>query len=330
MDSMLHIEPSLLEEMLERMMLIRAFEERVSLRKTENKLRGMVHSYAGQEAVAVGTCFALRQDDYIVSNHRPHGHAIAKGVDVKQIMSEMYGKVTGTNHGKGGSMHLNDPKNGLYSASGIVGSGIPVACGIAFASQYRGDDNITACFIGDGATAEGVMHESLNISSKWKLPVIFIIEDNGLAITTAKDRTIAIRDYVKWANAYGVEAYSVDGQNVEQVYLTVSSAAKKIRQGFGPVLIRCETIRFREHAEGEYYLRMKERKYRDYELLSRQISEKCPIELTKKVLLCNNLIDQNRIKQIEQKTETLIDEAEAYAISSELPKETDAVRGVFN
>jgi len=315
--------------MLYRMMLIRAFETVVSQYKMNRQIYGMVHCYQGEEAVAVGVCEALKTSDYIVSNHRPHGHAIAKGVDPRRMMAEIFGKITGTNAGRGGSMHINDREKGMITATGIVGSGLPVACGAAFASRYNHDGRVTGVFFGDGAANEGVLHECLNLAAIWELPIIFILEHNGLAVTTLTKNTSACSDYTKLAAVYGIHAAKVDGQDVEAVWQIASEAVELARSKSLPTLLQAKTIRFQEHAEGEWYQRMIKTCYRDYGEVELERTERCPIRLYADRLLRQGIMTEDDICQTYKNAEAEIQNCLEYAIASPLPNPASAFGLVY-
>lgn len=315
--------------MLYHMMLIRVFETVVSQYKMERQIYGMAHCYHGEEAVAVGVCEALKTSDYIVSNHRPHGHAIAKGVDPRRMMAELFGRATGTNAGKGGSMHINDREKGMITATGIVGSGLPVACGAAFASQYKHDGRVTCVFFGDGAANEGVLHECLNLAAIWKLPIIFVLEHNGLAVTTLTKDTSACSDYTKLAAVYGIHAAKVDGQDVEAVLLNASEAVELARDKSLPTLLQAQTIRFQEHAEGEWYQRMIKTCYRDYAEVERERTERCPIRLYANHLLQRGIMTEDDICQTYKEAEAEVQGCLEYAMASPPPNPASAFEFVY-
>ena len=310
--------------MLYEMMLIREFENTVGEYKLKRQIYGMAHCCNGQEAIAVGTCTALKDTDYVISNHRPHGHAIAKGVDITKMFAEIFGKSTGTNGGKGGSMHIVDKNVNFLPSTGIVASGIPVACGTAFASKMQKNHRISCVFFGDGAANEGVLAECLNIASIWSLPIMFVLEDNGLAVTTQTKDTSACREYVQLANAYNIKAMKIDGQDVELVYRTAEQAAEYIRSEEKPVLIHATTVRFSEHAEGEYYRKMRETKYRDYDKLDEQMRKECPIINYTKVLSDRNVMTEKQILDMKQKVKEKIEDSLRAALDSPLPNEFEA------
>ena len=315
--------------MLYMMILIRTFENAVSNYKMQGQIYGMAHCYNGQEAIAVGACSALNISDYIISNHRPHGHAIAKGIEPKYLMAEIFGRSTGTNAGKGGSMHVNDIKHGLITSTGIVGSGIPVACGAAFASKYQKDRKVTCVFFGDGSTNEGVLHECLNLAAVWELPIVFMLEDNGLAVTTLAKNTSACSDYTALASVYGINSISIDGQNVEAVYSAVRDAAQIARDNSKPTFIQAKTIRFNEHAEGEYYLRMRDTNYRDNDEIARAKNTRCPIKLYSDVLCARGAILAADIDKLYKKANEEIQSCIDFAMKSPNPDPKTAYQNVY-
>jgi len=239
-----------MREMLRLMYTIRAFECRARDLYEENRLRGeflgALHSYEGEEAVAVGACVGLRDDDYVLSTHRGHGHCIAKGADPARMMAELLGRETGISKGRGGSMHMFDPDLGLLGGNGIVGAGIPLALGPAFSAQYRGTDQVTVCFFGDGGACQGGFHESLNLASLWKLPVVYVCENNHYAVTTPIAESAACEIATR-AIGYGCPGACVDGMDVLEVHEAVSEAVDRARSGEGPTLVECKTYRYQAH-----------------------------------------------------------------------------------
>ena len=237
-----------LVEMLRKMTMIREFDQRaVELRK-DLRIHGALHPYVGEEAVAVGVCSALSTTDRITSTHRGHGHCIAKGADVNRMMAELFGRVDGYCKGKGGSMHIADFAIGMLGANGIVGAGLPIACGAALAAQLEDAGGVAACFFGDGATGEGEFHESLNIASLWKLPLIFVCENNQYGADNAVASVRVVADISMHAAAYGMPGVSVDGNDVLAIRDAASAAVERARRGEGPTLIHCKTFRWLFHA----------------------------------------------------------------------------------
>lgn len=315
--------------LLYNMILIREFENAVSEYKVKKVIYGSAHCYNGEEAVAAGICAALKKEDYIISNHRPHGHAIAKGIDINSMMAEIFGRATGTNRGKGGSMHVNDASIGMIVSTGIVGSGIPVACGAAFSAKYKQNGKIACVFFGDGAANEETLHESMNLAAKWQLPVIFVLEDNELAVTTKTRTTSACNDYVQMANAYSIEGNHVDGQDVEQVYAIAEQAVETARNKSNPFLIQAHTIRFNEHAEGEYYFKMRDKNYRDYEALEKDKVMRCPIKGYEKRLLMDGTVTEELIHDLHLQAEKKVRASIEYALNSPEPEKSIVFQNIF-
>lgn len=235
-------------EKYRRMLRIRHFEDKAEAIHAAGEIPGALHTYAGQEASGVGACIALRVDDYMVGTHRSHGHPIAKGAKLRPLMAELLGKVTGVCKGKGGSMHLSDFSVGSLGETSIVGSGIPVAAGAALGSMLQGNDRVALCFFGDGATNEGAFHEGMNLAAVWKLPAIFVCENNGYAVSTPAHAAVPVKDIAERAKAYAMPAIIVDGQDVDAVELAVTEAVDRARAGGGPTLVETKTYRYADHA----------------------------------------------------------------------------------
>ena len=235
-------------EMHYKMALLRRFEEKSAEEYTRGKIGGFMHLYIGQEAIGVGSIAALRADDKILSSYREHGHAIAKGMDPRQVMAELFGKATGCSKGKGGSMHMWSNELGLYGGNAIVAAQMPIAAGVALAMQYQGLDSIVACYFGDGAVDEGAFHEALNLASIWKLPVIYICENNQYSMGMAVQKAWAVDSLIPRAAAHNIPAQQVDGMDVIAVYEAMTSAVEHTRGGQGPVLLEAKTYRFRPHS----------------------------------------------------------------------------------
>ena len=231
------ISKDMAKSMYEGMLRIRRFEEEVFEFYKRGIMPGMAHLYIGEEAGAVGACAAIRADDYLGSTHRGHGHLVARGADLNRMMAEILGKKTGYCHGKGGSMHIMDMSLGILGANGIVGGGIPIATGAGYSCKYRNTDQVVLCFFGDGASNEGTFHESINMAAAWDLPVIYIIENNHYGITVDINRVTKEHDLAKRAVGYGIDGYTIDGNDVEGVYNTVAKAVEKARKGGGPSII---------------------------------------------------------------------------------------------
>jgi pyruvate dehydrogenase E1 component alpha subunit len=235
-------------ELLRRMILIREFDELAIKLRTAGRIYGTVHPYVGEEAIAVGVCANLTNADRVTSTHRGHGHCIAKGADIKRMMAELFGRVDGYCKGKGGSMHIADFAVGMLGANGIVGGGLPIATGAGLAAQIEGKGNVAVCFFGDGATAEGEFHEALNISSVWKLPVVFVCENNQYAANNAVAVQHPVADLAVRAAAYGLPGTAIDGNDVLGVCEAARGAIERARRGEGPTLLECKTYRWHFHA----------------------------------------------------------------------------------
>jgi pyruvate dehydrogenase E1 component alpha subunit len=235
----------------ETMLTIRAFESKAVELFADNQLPGFVHLYLGEEAVATGVCGSLSDKDFITSTHRGHGHLIAKGGKVDLMMAELFGKATGYCKGKGGSMHIADIELGILGANGIVGAGQPIAAGAAFACKYKKTDAVAVCFFGDGASNRGTFHEALNMASVWKLPLVFICENNMYGISNCQRDHMRVTDVSDRAAAYGIPGMTVDGNDVVAVYEAASEAIERARRGDGPSLVECKTWRWRGHFEGD-------------------------------------------------------------------------------
>jgi pyruvate dehydrogenase E1 component alpha subunit len=244
-------DPAVLRWLYERMLLIRAFDERIDALRTSGALQGSAHLYVGQEAVATGVCAHLGDDDYVASTHRGHGHAIAKGVAVDGMMAELFGRESGTNHGKGGSMHIADTSVGMLGATGVVGAGTPLALGAALSARTRHTQQVAVAFFGDGATGQGLLYECLNMSAIWRLPMIFVCEHNGYAESTPTEYALSTKDLARRAEPFGVAATTIDGQDVFAVYAEAGRAVERARAGGGPTFIECKTYRYYGHFLGD-------------------------------------------------------------------------------
>ncbi|MDD3917422.1 MAG: thiamine pyrophosphate-dependent dehydrogenase E1 component subunit alpha [Synergistaceae bacterium] len=247
----MEISKEMLLGMYRKMLTIRRFEERAAELYAAGRMPGFVHLYVGEEAVATGVCASLSDKDFITSTHRGHGHVIAKGGKTDLMMAELYGKVTGYCKGKGGSMHIADVDLGILGANGIVGAGQPISVGAAFACKYKKTDAVAVCFFGDGASNRGTFHEAMNMASSFKLPVVFVCENNMYGISNYQKHHMNISDIADRAGAYGVPGVSVDGNDVIAVYEAASEAVARARRGDGPSIVECKTWRHRGHFEGD-------------------------------------------------------------------------------
>lgn len=233
------------------MRTIREFEERLHIDFARGDIPGFVHLYAGEEASAAGIMMHLEDKDRIASTHRGHGHCIAKGVDVHEMMAEIYGRSTGACRGKGGSMHIADLSKGMMGANGILGAGAPLACGAALAAKLRGDGGVGISFVGDGASNQGMFLESLNLAAVWNLPVVFVVENNGYAESTARDWAVAVDSYIDRASGFGLPGVTVDGTDFFAVHEAAGEIIRRAREGGGPALLECNMVRFYGHFEGD-------------------------------------------------------------------------------
>jgi acetoin:2,6-dichlorophenolindophenol oxidoreductase subunit alpha len=308
--------PKQLIELLRRMWLIRAFEEKVSTLYAARQVVGLLHLGIGQEAVAVGTCAELNRDDYVFGTHRSHGHAIAKGADVNRLMAELAGRATGYCRGKGGSMHIVAVDAGFVTASGIVGGTIPLALGAAFASKERRKRQVAVVFFGDGAGQAGAFHESLNIGSLWRLPVIFVCENNGYAEFTPLSSHTLVERLATHAKPYGIPASTVDGNDLTAVRNGIREALQRARGGKGPSFVECLTYRLRGHYEGD------PAKYRELSQLA-EWKKKDPIARFSALLKRQKVISDREIDAIERNARELVEKAAEFALSSPWPEQSE-------
>ncbi|MDI6846876.1 MAG: pyruvate dehydrogenase (acetyl-transferring) E1 component subunit alpha [Candidatus Bathyarchaeia archaeon] len=311
-----------LVEIYMKMLEIRFFEEKVFELYAQNLVPGTIHLYAGEEAVAVGVCGNLRKDDYITSTHRGHGHCIAKGAELKRVMAEILGKKTGYCKGKGGSMHIADFSIGMLGATAVVGAGIPIAVGAGLSIKLRDTDQVAACFFGEGASNQGTFHESINMAAIWKLPVIFVCENNLYAMGTRQSRVMAIKNVADRATAYGIPGEVVDGNDVLAVYEAAQKAVERARKGEGPTLIECKTYRHKGHS------RIDLAKYRPKEEVEEWLA-KDPIKRFKEKLLQTNTLVEAEIQQIEKEVSAEIEEAVKFAMESPYPAPEEASEDVY-
>lgn len=305
-----------------RMVLCRLFEDRVYYLFLEGRLPGTVHQSQGQEASAVGVCSALEEGDVITSTHRPHSHALARGLPVKSLMAELFAKKTGCCHGKGGSMHLGDLSLGMLPAIAIVGGGLPLATGYALAFQYLMKKNIVACFFGDGAANIGTFHETLNMAALWELPVVYVCENNKYGASTSVDKVMKVKHVSERASAYGLPGETVDGNDVEVVYEAMARAAERARQGLGPTLLELETYRFAGHSRsdpGHYRPREEVEAWK----------ERDPISLYEKKLFAGGALTEIAAGEIKSEVERELDEAVRYAEESPDPSPEECLADVF-
>ena len=308
--------------MYEKLVTIRRFEEQAKRESDAGKLRGM-HSSVGQEAVPTGICAHLRDDDYIIGTHRSHHHCIAKGVDLKRMMAELMGKATGTNKGKGGTMHIADIEKGMLGANGVVGSSIPVAVGAALSAKMQETDRVSVAFFGDGATNQGALHEAMNLAGIWKLPAIFVCENNRYAESTPVEYAVAGGSVANRAAGYGMPGVVADGQDVLDVYEAGGEAVRRARAGEGPTLIEAQTYRYGGHfgADDPLTYRSKEEEayYHDRDCISRMKSH----------LVDNELASDEDLQAMEERVLQAVAEAAKFADESPSPLPEELYTDVY-
>ncbi len=307
----------LLEKFYYTMVKIRKFEETVEKYFLDGQIPGFVHLYIGEEAIATGVCASLKNDDYIQSTHRGHGHTIAKGADINRAMAEIFGKKTGFCKGKGGSMHIADFSVGMLGANGVVGGGFNIATGAALAIKKQKRDNVSVVFFGDGASNRGTFHEALNMASVWKLPIIFVCENNEWASTTPYRTTTSVEDISKRAAGYSMESKIVDGNDVFDVYEGFKEALAHVKAGNGPFFLEAKTYRIKGHFVGDPEL------YRTKEEVQKVYDENNPITRFENKVLKENLLSGTELKEISSKAETEIKEALKFAQDSEFPEPSE-------
>jgi pyruvate dehydrogenase E1 component alpha subunit len=308
------LDAELAKRLLTQMWLIRRFEEKAAEMYAMGKIGGFLHLYIGQEAVAVGATSMLRPDDYAISSYREHGHCLAKGSDPRRVMAELFGRRDGLCKGKGGSMHLFDKSVNFLGGHAIVGAHLPVAAGVGFAIKYQGGDQVVLCYFGDGAVPEGEFHESLNLASLWKLPVIFICENNRYAMGTSIDRALAQTEIWRYAESYGMQGQTMDGMDVLEVREVVSGAVERARKDTLPALIEARTYRFRGHSMRDPAGAV----YRTREEVERE-KQRDPIVSFSERAVREGVLTDADIKAIEKDVNDTIDDAVAFADASPEP-----------
>lgn len=309
----------------ETMFKTRRFEEETFEFYKKGMMAGLAHLYMGEEAVAVGVCAALKEDDYIGSTHRGHGHLVARGADLNRMMAEILGKETGYSHGKGGSMHIMAMDKGILGANGIVGGEIPIATGAAYTIKYKGTDQVAVSFMGDSATNEGTFHESLNMAAAWDLPCIYIIENNLYGISVDIRDVTNTPDLAVRAKAYDIPGVVVDGMDVTAVYEAAVKAVKRAREGKGPTLIECKTYRWQGHHVGDpatYRKRRSETEKEDW-------MARCPVATLRKEMIESGKAKEAEIEKLESQIEEQIQEAVQFAADSPYPEASEAFTDVF-
>jgi acetoin:2,6-dichlorophenolindophenol oxidoreductase subunit alpha len=307
-----------------KMVTIRHFDQRAVEEFHAGHIPGVVHAYIGQEAVAVGVCAALRRDDKIASTHRGHGHTIAKGADIQRMMAELFGRSNGYCHGKGGSMHIADFSVGMLGANGIVGAGMPIATGAALAAQLEGSDRVAVAFFGDGASNEGAFHSSLNLAAIWRLPVIFVCENNGWAVSVPSTYALSVEDISARAAAYNIPGVTVDGTDVLAVYEAADQAVQRARAGQGPTLLECKTHRWRIHAEQ----RGNPTDPRPRDAVESGL-QRDPLNIFADALQAQGVATASQLDHIDHEVRQAVEDAIAFANASPLPRPEDALLDVF-
>ena len=305
------------------MKTIREFEERVHAEFATGELPGFVHLYAGEEAAAAGIMLNLRQDDHIASTHRGHGHCIAKGVDVKGMFAELYGRATGTCRGKGGSMHIADLDLGMMGANGILGAGAPLVCGAALASKYKKDGSVAVSFVGDGASNAGNFLESLNLAAVWDLPAMFVVENNAYAQSTSRDYAVAVDSYVDRASGFGMPGVTVDGTDFFAVYEAAGEMIARARDGGGPSLLECAMIRFFGHYEGDAQTYRAPGEVEDI-----RANRDCLTKFVQQATQAET-VEQGDLERIDREVAALIDQAVEEARKAPHPAAEDLLTDVY-
>ncbi|HMU77463.1 MAG: pyruvate dehydrogenase (acetyl-transferring) E1 component subunit alpha [Bacteroidia bacterium] len=306
----------------EQMLLMRRFEERAGQLYGMQKIKGFCHLYIGQEAVVAGAMSVIKPSDNMITAYRDHAHALGKGTSARAVMAELFAKATGCSKGKGGSMHLFDAANRFFGGHGIVGGQIPLGAGIAFAEQYKGTDSVTLCYMGDGAVRQGAFHEALNMAMTWKLPVVFIIENNNYAMGTSVERTSNVTDLYKLGTAFNMPSEPVDGMTVETVHEAMEKAVNHCRKGNGPYLLEMNTYRYKGHSMSD------PAKYRSKEELEKYKAQD-PIEEVLKVIQKNKLASQDEIDAIDKKVHDIVEDSVTFAEESPFPDADELYKDVY-
>ena len=306
----------------EMMYLMRRFEEKAGQQYGRQKIKGFCHLYIGQEACVAGAVTALKKGDKYITAYRDHAHPIALGTDPKYIMAELFGKETGVSRGKGGSMHMFDVENHFYGGHGIVGGQIPLGAGLAFAEQYKGTDHLSVTYMGDGATRQGSFHETLNMAMTMKLPVIFVIENNGYAMGTSVKRTSNVTELYTLGESYDIPSFPVDAMNVENVHHAMAEAAERARSGEGPTLLEFRTYRYKGHSISD------PAKYRTKEEVE-EYKEQDPIIQCKKAILEHGHASEDDLKEIDDRVKKQVEDCIKYADEASFPAPEEALKHVY-
>ncbi len=306
----------------EDMLLMRRFEEKAGQLYGQQKIKGFCHLYIGQEALVAGAMSVLKPDDNMITAYRDHAHALGKGVPARAVMAELYAKATGCSKGKGGSMHMFDSSKRFFGGHGIVGGQIPLGAGIGFAEKYLGTKNVTLCYMGDGAVRQGAFHEALNMAMTWKIPVVFIIENNNYAMGTSVERTSNVTDLYKLGLSYDIPSEPVDGMSVEDVHVAMEKAVAHARSGMGPYLLEMNTYRYKGHSMSD------PAKYRTKEEVE-GYKAKDPVEMVLKTIMDNNLVTQADIDAIIKRVTEVVDDSVKFAEESPYPDPSELYKDVY-
>jgi TPP-dependent pyruvate/acetoin dehydrogenase alpha subunit len=319
------VSAEIIKDLHQRMLRIRFFEEAAGRLFEANKMPGFIHLYVGQEAVAAGVCVALRDDDQISSTHRGHGHLVAKGGDLDKMMAELMGKATGYCNGKGGSMHICDLELNMIGANGIVGGGVPIAVGAGFANKYRGNDTVSVVFFGDGSTNIGAFHEAANMAAALRLPVLFVCENNEYAEYTPREKSMAVKDVVERAAAYGMPGKIVDGMDAIAVFEATEKALETVRAGEGPSFLECKTYRYYNH-HGIQTLGMKYRSDEEVE----EWKGRDAIDAIERTMVADSVADAEEIAAIRAGVQAEVDAAIEFAENSPMPDPGELLLNVYS
>ena len=306
----------------ESMLLMRRFEEKAGQLYIQQKIRGFCHLYIGQEALVAGAVSATKKGDNVITAYRDHAHPIGMGLDPKYVMAELMAKATGCSKGKGGSMHMFSKEYRFFGGHGIVGGQIPLGAGIAFAEQYNGTKNVTLCYMGDGAVRQGALHEAFNMSMLWKLPVIFIIENNNYAMGTSVQRTSNVHDLYKIGSGYEMPSFQVDGMSCEAVHNAVEEAAARARKGDGPTLLEMKTYRYKGHSMSDPATYRTKDEVEEYKALD-------PIDQVLGVIKKNKYLSDKEIEAIEEKVKKQVEESVKFAEESPYPDPSELYKDVY-
>jgi pyruvate dehydrogenase E1 component alpha subunit len=307
----------------ESILLMRKFEDKTGELYLQQKFGGFCHLYIGQEAILAGMVSAMDKDDNVITAYRDHAHPLALGTDPKIVMAELYGKITGSSKGKGGSMHMFDKSKNLFGGHGIVGGQIPLGAGIAFADKYKDNKKVTYCFMGDGAIRQGVLHETFNMAMLWKLPVVFIIENNNYAMGTSVERTSNVHELWKLGLSFEMPSFSIDGMKCESVHEGIAEAAARARKGDGPTLLEIKTYRYKGHSMSDPQKYRSKTEVDEYKTLD-------PLFSVLKIIQDNRYLTEQEIKNIQEKVKKQVDEAVKFAEESPLPDPSELYEDVYS